>query len=362
MKARFQTQGKIAHRPQHTRTTRTVHRANVDRIRRLRVGDAGSTLAFSIKPVPPFRLDLTAWTLRRRASNLIDRWDGEYYRRVLVLKNSPVEVAVSQSGPANAARLHVTLTGSRIFPETKTLAIQSLERLLGLRIDLTEFYRRSANDTKLGPLITAFLGAKPPRLPTLFESLVNAIACQQMSLSVGIILLSRLAEKFGMTIESAGGKAHAFPRPEDVANLEPSDFRELGFSLQKGRAIIALAHACSGEKHLETFENLDNPSIVNQLLELRGIGRWSAEYILLRGFGRLNVYPGDDVGARNNLKRWLNLRKPLDYEGVGRITHRWQPYAGLVYFHMLLDRLAAAGNFGSENAGEYYASPGFPLE
>jgi DNA-3-methyladenine glycosylase II len=233
------------------------------------------------------------------------------------------------------------------------LAIQSLERLLGLRIDLTEFYRLSATDTKLGPLVKRFLGAKPPRLPTLFESLVNAIACQQMSLSVGIILLSRMAETYGMTMEGADGKAHAFPRPEDVVNLEPGDFRELGFSLQKGRAIIALAQACSaGENQLENLESLDNSSIVDQLLDLRGIGRWSAEYVLLRGLGRLNVYPGDDVGARNNLKRWLNLRKPLDYEGVGRITNRWQPYAGLVYFHMLMDRLAAAGNIAPESAGE----------
>lgn len=341
MKSRLQTQARIIQKSQHTRSSRTT---------RSQVVGAGTTLAFSIKPVPPFRLDLTVWTLRRRASNLIDRWDGEHYRRVLVLKNSPVEVAVVQSGPANGAQIHVTLTGSRIFPETKMLAIQSLERLLGLRIDLTEFYQLSATDTKLGPLVKRFRGAKPPRLPTLFEALVNAIACQQMSLSLGIILLSRLAEKFGLAMESAGGTAHAFPRPEDVMDLEPGDFRELGFSLQKGRAIIALARACvEGEIQLAKLESLDNPSIVNQLLELRGIGRWSAEYVLLRGLGRLNIYPGDDVGARNNLKRWLNLRKPLDYESVRRITKRWQPYAGLVYFHMLLDRLAAAGNLAMTN-------------
>ena len=335
----------------------------MDRTRHRRFADAGSTLAFSLNPVPPFRLDLTAWTLRRRASNSIDQWDGEYYRRVLVLKNAPFEVAVRQSGPADAARLHVTLTGSQIFPEAKTLALESLERLLGLRIDLTGFYRLSATDAKLGPLVKRFRGAKPPRLPTLFEALVNAIACQQMSLSLGILLLSRLAEKFGMILESADGKAHAFPRPEDVVNLEPGDFRELGFSLQKGRAIIAVAHACSsGENEGEKLESLDNSSIVDQLLNLRGIGRWSAEYVLLRGFGRLNVYPGDDVGARNNLKRWLGLRNPLDYEGVRRITNRWQPYAGLVYFHMLLERLAGSGNPAPEIAGECSTASMCPRE
>jgi DNA-3-methyladenine glycosylase II len=217
--------------------------------------------------------------------------------------------------------------------------------LLGLRIDLAEFYRRFANDVTLGPLVTRFRGAKPPRFPTVFEALVNAIACQQMSLSLGILLLSRLAEKFGMSVESVEGRVHAFPRPEDVVHLAPGDFRELGFSLQKGRAIIALAHACSsGQFYGAKLESLANSSAVERLLRLRGIGRWSAEYVLLRGLGRLNIYPGDDVGARNNLKRWLGVGKPLNYDGVRRITRRWQPYAGLVYFHLLLDRLAAAGN------------------
>jgi DNA-3-methyladenine glycosylase II len=69
----------------------------------------------------------------------------------------------------------------------------------------------------------------------------------------------------------------------------------------------------------------------------------TAEYVLLRGLGRTHIFPGDDVGARNNLKRWLRLEKPLDYEAVRRTLERWHPYAGLIYFHMLLDRLAEAG-------------------
>jgi DNA-3-methyladenine glycosylase II len=73
------------------------------------------------------------------------------------------------------------------------------------------------------------------------------------------------------------------------------------------------------------------------------VGRWTAEYVLLRGLGRTNIFPGDDVGARNNLGRWLRLTKPLDYEGVRHILARWQRFGGLVYFHLLLDRLEEAG-------------------
>ena len=66
-----------------------------------------ASVTFSLTPVPPFRLDLTAWALRRRPNNLIDRWDGETYRRVLVMNGYPAEVAVRQSRPAGfAPNLH----------------------------------------------------------------------------------------------------------------------------------------------------------------------------------------------------------------------------------------------------------------
>jgi hypothetical protein len=73
------------------------------------------------------------------------------------------------------------------------------------------------------------------------------------------------------------------------------------------------------------------------------VGRWTAEYVLLRGLGRTNIFPGDDVGARNNLQRWLHLAGPLDYAGVRRTLARWQRFGGLIYFHLLLDRLEEAG-------------------
>jgi len=55
---------------------------------------------------------------------------------------------------------------------------------------------------------------------------------------------------------------------------------------------------------------------VERLTSLRGIGRWTAEYVMLRGLGRLHVFPGDDVGARNKLERLLGTRRRLDDEAV----------------------------------------------
>jgi len=88
---------------------------------------------------------------------------------------------------------------------------------------------------------------------------------------------------------------------------------------------------------------MDNEAVVISLLELRGVGRWTADYVLLRGLKPLNVFPGDDVGARNRLAKWLRGNEPLDYDGVANATRNWQPYAGVVYFHMLLEGLYEAG-------------------
>lgn len=314
------------------------------RLERDRVNNRIATANFWLNPVAPFRLDLTVWALRRRAVNLIDRWDGECYRRALVMSGSTTEIAVTQHGKPESPRLRVSLTGEEVTSEARETAIAVLERLLGLKIDLKPFYRLAAADSKLSPLVARFRGLKPPRFPNLFETLANAVACQQMSLSLGILLLNRLAEKFGAEVETSAGTAHVFPEPAVLAAQQPDAFRQLGFSRQKGRSLIALAQTCMGGVVTgQDLEHLGDADVVKRLLTLRGIGRWSAEYALLRGFGRLNVYPGDDVGARNNLRRWLRLRKPLDYNGVRRVTNKWQPYSGFVYFHMLLDGLENRG-------------------
>lgn len=295
---------------------------------------------FFLEPVAPFRLDLTVWTLRRRAHNLIDRWDGETYRRTLALAEGPVEIAVIQTGPPAMPRLRVTIHGRPLRALMKRAVTVALEKLLGYRIDLAQFYRFAARDVHLGPLVQRFRGMKPPRFSSVFEGLVNAIACQQLSLTLGIHLLNRLAENHGLTM----GSGHAFPRPEDLARVTPETLRSLGFSRQKIRAMLELAQIPpAGQIAMEALAAFPDADALRRLQELRGVGRWTAEYVQLRSLGRLYVFPGDDVGARNNLQRWLALTDPLDYAAVGRILARWQPYNGLVYFHLLLDRLAAAG-------------------
>jgi DNA-3-methyladenine glycosylase II len=301
-------------------------------------------ISLYIKPRPPFRLDLTVWTLRRRPDNAMDRWDGQTYRRVLLLPTGPVEVAVTQVEPPETPQLRVSVDGQPGRILVKDAVASALERLLGLNIDLGEFYRFAEGQDQLGQLALRFRGMKPPRFATVFESVINAIASQQVSRTVAILVLNRLTARYGAAVREEDNAGRAFPCPEDLAGLQPGDLRQIGLSRQKGRSMIELAKSIAeGSLNLDGLTELSEEGALERLLGLRGVGRWTAEYVLLRGLGRTHVFPGDDVGARNNLQRWLHLTKPLDYATVHRMLKRWRPYGGLIYFHLLLDRLAEAG-------------------
>ena len=256
----------------------------------------------------------------------------------------PSELAVRQTGSLTEPRLVVTATPSPTNLPDRQRVRAEVDRLLGTSVDLSAWYRMAAHDLRLRELAERFRGVKPPRFPTVFEALVNAFACQQLSLEVGLELLNRLAALSPVKTHSGRASPYGFPEPHDVARLSPARCRAIGFSGQKTRAILESARMIS-RRDLDpaAFEDEPNDAVREQLLVLRGVGRWTAEYVLLRGLGRLDVFPGDDVGAQKRLAVWLGRRAPLDYASVRRIVDRWQPFAGMVYFHLLLDGLVQRG-------------------
>ena len=307
-------------------------------------------MTLTLRPIPPFRLDYTVWALRRRERNLIDRWDGVTYRRVVVVEGRATELAIRQPHSKGGAKVLVVATPAPLNASQKRAVRSIVDRLLGLQIDLTEWYRIAEADAKLGVLARRFRGMKPPRFPTVFEALVNGFACQQLSLEVGLELLNRLAGVSGPKFGDGSSMSYAFPSPADLLGLPVDAYRTIGFSHQKTKAIRQLAMATTRGLALDSLVELEDAAVRERLLALHGVGRWTAEYVLLRGIGRLDTFPGDDVGARNRLAKWLGSSAQLDYNAVAAIVGRWQPLAGLVYFHLLLQGLLEKGMF-EDNSG-----------
>ena len=299
-----------------------------------------------LRATPPFRLDLTTWALRRRKNNVVDRWDAGHYSRVVVVDGHPVRLAVTQQVAGAQPTLVVTVESTtRISTRVRKEAGLLVQKMLGLAVDLQPFYKLARDNRVIGPLVEQFAGVRPPRFPTVFEGLVNAIACQQVSLDVGIVLLNRLSERFGAQFVTPDTVLHAFPTPAGLADVPEESIRELGFSHQKTQAIQELStHVADTTVDLARLEDMTNEEAVAYLSRIRGIGRWSAEYVLLRGLGRLDTFPGDDIGAQNNLQRLFHLPQKPDYNDIRQLTSPWHPYEGVVYFHLLLDKLRAKGS------------------
>ncbi len=178
----------------------------------------------------------------------------------------------------------------------------------------------------------------------MFEAFLNAFACQQVSLDVGILLLNRLTETYGIPYTDDQSTSYAFPGVEHLVNASVERLRALGWSHQKTRALLELASLqMQGQPDFSRLETMSNEDMCQSVLPLRGVGRWTAEYVLLRGVGRIDMFPGDDVGAQKNLQTLLSLDEKFTYERIKALTARWYPYAGFVYFHLLLRNLDKKG-------------------
>lgn len=273
----------------------------------------------------------------------MDRWDGDVYSRVLQFNGQPVLLRIKQVAPPHNPVLEAQPVFFGNAPSDEWVIAQA-NRLLGAQVNLDDFYWRTANDGEIGQLVHRFRGVKPPRFPTLFEALVNGIACQQVSLHVGIGLISDLARRFGASLSFDGMDYYAFPEPDPLAAVSSLDLRNMKFSLNKGRAIVELAQdIMSGKLNEESIQGMPDEEALIKLRSLRGIGPWTAQYALLRGMGRYNFIPNTDSGASRGFRKLLGLQEKPQEDYLQKILEPWEPYKGLIYYHLLLNRLHEAG-------------------
>jgi DNA-3-methyladenine glycosylase II len=305
-----------------------------------------STFALTLAARAPFRLDLTVWALRRRAHNRVDLLEDGAWRRVLVTGGEQVAIEVRQTAAGAHPRIEVVAHAkSRARPVREAVA-GAVTRMLGLDCDLEPFYRIARRDRALAAMAERGRGMKPPRFASIFEAFANAVACQLVSLSAGMHVLNRVSAAYGLAarFDTAGAPMHSFAQPSRVARASEESLRALGLSRAKGRYLIDLARAALNTRDLDfaSLAALDDRAAAARMCAMRGVGRWTAEYVLLRGFGRLNVFPGDDVGGRNHLREWLGIDQELDHAGVRALLERWHPYEGLIYLHLVLGGSMAA--------------------
>jgi DNA-3-methyladenine glycosylase II len=180
-------------------------------------------------------------------------------------------------------------------------------------------------------------GLRPVRPPTTFESIIIAITEQQISLHAAIAIRSRLVEKYGDTVVRGARVFYAFPMPESLAKARPADLREVGLSATKARCITEFSRKIAGDEFdLDRLTQMDDSQVVTELTKFRGIGKWTAEYALVRGMGRANSLPADDLGIQRAVSQaYLGNRKVSAKEVRTTLTQKFAPYAGIAAFYLM---------------------------
>jgi DNA-3-methyladenine glycosylase II len=301
---------------------------------------------FSIRPLRPYSLKLTASRFTR-FPEVVDRFDGKTYRRLLRGGREAVLLSVAQRGGPERAVLDVALDGPGArLPAALAAAGDLVERALGAGSDVGAFYRDCGADPLLSSSIRDFPGLRIAGWPSLWEALVTAILCQQVNLRFAYDIRRELALAFGRRARIGGELYVAFPSPVAMAKLTPRALRRFRLSGGKSRAIRGLARAfAAGEISEDGVAALDDEQAIQRLLGFRGIGRWTAETALLRGLGRTDIFPAGDLGVVKYLAVGLLGRSARVQEGeMRRFAERWKPHRGfaLVYAYAELARREAA--------------------
>ncbi|HEY8598140.1 MAG TPA: Ada metal-binding domain-containing protein [Thermomicrobiales bacterium] len=214
-----------------------------------------------------------------------------------------------------------------------------LLRTLGLTGHPMRFEAQIAEVTDLAPLLTNQRGLRVPLIPDPFNALVWAITGQQITLAFTYTLRRRLIERIGVPFAE---DLYAPPTAEAVAALESTDLIALGFSRAKADYLSGAARAVAdGSLPLSTLADKSATQIERTLLAVRGIGPWSAHYILMRHFGFLNCVPLGDAGLTAALQRFFALEKRPDKRETLALMARFSPYRSLATFHLWQSHSAA---------------------
>jgi DNA-3-methyladenine glycosylase II len=268
--------------------------------------------------------------LQRTSVNAVDRIDGAQYLRgfedasgiwtAVVEQPSEFVLRVRTSGPAPGD------------------ALERLATMLGTNVDVGDWEWRTRKFPWLHRLALRLRGMRPPRYPSVWEALCNAIVFQQISLVAAASIMQRLVVRFSAGIHRDAMTLYPFPPAAAFASASEDELRSLGLSRQKAAYLRAIAQTCdSAGLEVVALRALPIDEALAALCKLPGIGGWSAAVVLLRGCGRLDVFPRGDSGARAAV-RALSGGGDADPDAVAR---ELGDLGGMLYFHLLLGRLEA---------------------
>ncbi|MGI8703907.1 MAG: DNA-3-methyladenine glycosylase family protein [Candidatus Limnocylindrales bacterium] len=278
----------------------------------------------------PVDLAASLEPFRRWGDDRLDRFDGRVVVRTVPLPTGAVAFSARIAGTIEQPALGVDIADAATGPAVAAaVATMIVGGSLG---DLTE------RDPVLGALDRRFPGVRPVLQFDLLASLVRAISAQQVNLRWAATIRSRVAAAYGHLHRVGAWEVWSLDA-EALAQATVDELRVLQLTTAKSRSLAGCAGAvASGQLSMAELRLLDDEAVIERLVELPGIGRWSAEWFLARTLGRPRVVAGD-LGVRKAIgAAYLAGRMPSEAE-VRQLTAHWGDAAGIAQ-QLLLQGLA----------------------
>jgi DNA-3-methyladenine glycosylase II len=256
------------------------------------LGASAETTRRVVHLKPPLDIAGSLELFRRSGDDLIDRWDGtRLIRAAPIDRNGWAPFIAVASGSVDAPSFEVSAFDSRHEQVVEETVATTFTPVPAGYADLL------ASDPALAYLDRRFPGIRQIRQLDLFTALVRCISAQQVNLRWAVTTRRRLAEAFGVRHTVAGETVYGLD-PHRIAKVDPAAIRALQFTTSKAVSIVAVAQTLVAENlSAVTLATLTDDEIIRVLARIKGIGVWSAEWVLARTLGRARVVAGD-LGVR----------------------------------------------------------------
>jgi AraC family transcriptional regulator, regulatory protein of adaptative response / DNA-3-methyladenine glycosylase II len=264
----------------------------------------------------PFAADDVLSFVGRRAIPGLESWDGTTYARALDLPGGTGIVRLVAHADHVAA--HLELSSSA---DLRT-AVQRIRRLLDLDNDPAAVDAALGAEPAMAALVAAVPGRRSPASVDPYETAVRAVIGQQVSVGGARTVAARLVDVAGRRLERPSGDVtHVFPRPDELAAASDDAFSMPTARRDTIRRLAAAVAAGDVELHV----GVDPADARADLLALRGIGPWTADYVVMRGLGHPDVFLAADLGVRHAMDR-------LELTAID--TDRWAPWRSYAVHHL----------------------------
>ena len=287
------------------------------------------SLACKIKLPSTFRHNDILNFHRRDAQMLAERVDDDVLYKGIIWNRRPACLIIR----FESQHAHVSLDVDDLHEDHDILAFERMAcGMLGLSQPIEVFENLFKDHVQLGRLIAANPGLRIPLTATPFEAVTWAITGQQISIAVAISIRRRLIQTVGVRHSSG---LWCYPDAFHLASASVADIRNAGFSKMKSNTLSILSRQVEAGSLLNPLENsLSHEEIRKRLLAINGIGTWTVDYALLRGFGYLDGSLHGDAALRRNLKSLLASRESVSASEAKNWLQEFSPWRSLVAAHL----------------------------